>query len=172
MKAEKISLDNAKTNQLFYFVANAFIYRESDGRCLIIKRSENENVHPGKYCVPGGKLEWSDLDITAPTRMNGDVYDFEDILEKLLLREIKEESGLEVSGSPVYLNSIGYVGPKGVPVMMMKFVVKYKSGEVSLENESFSGYEWVNETEVKNFDCIDGITEEITSAIVLMKKSI
>jgi len=59
MPAEKISINNAKINQLFYFVANVVIYRESDGRCLILKRSDDEKVHPGKYCVPGGKLDWS-----------------------------------------------------------------------------------------------------------------
>jgi len=57
MKAENISLDNAKQNKLFYIVANVVIYRESDQRCLILKRSETEKVHPSKYCVPGGKLE-------------------------------------------------------------------------------------------------------------------
>lgn len=49
MRATKISLDNAKSNNLFYFVANVLIYRESDRRCLILKRSEEEKVHPGKY---------------------------------------------------------------------------------------------------------------------------
>jgi len=84
MPAEKISLNNAKEDKLFYFVANAVVYRESDGRCLILKRSEREKVHPGKYCVPGGKLEWQMLDIKNPTRFNGDVLDFEDTVENLL----------------------------------------------------------------------------------------
>jgi 8-oxo-dGTP pyrophosphatase MutT (NUDIX family) len=57
MKALKISLDNAKKDKLFYFVANVIIYRDSDKKCLILKRSETEKVHPSKYCVPGGKLE-------------------------------------------------------------------------------------------------------------------
>jgi len=46
MLADKISLDNAKKDKLFYFVANVIVYREKDGRCLILKRSENEKVHP------------------------------------------------------------------------------------------------------------------------------
>jgi len=57
MKATKISIDNAKKDKLFYFVANVIIYRSSDKKCLILKRSETEKVHPSKYCVPGGKLE-------------------------------------------------------------------------------------------------------------------
>lgn len=64
MPAEKISLQNAKENKLFYFVANVVIYRSSDARCLILKRSVEEKVHPGKYCVPGGKLEWEQLNLS------------------------------------------------------------------------------------------------------------
>lgn len=169
MKAEKISLDQAKQNQLFYFVANVIIYRESDGRCLILKRSNDESVHPGKWCVPGGKLDWSDLDISKPTRMNGDVYDFEDALEKLLTREAKEESNLEIAGQPIYVNSVAYVGPKGIPVMMEKFTMKYLSGDVVLEEGGFMDYAWVNESEIKNYDCIDGIPDEVAKAIYLMK---
>ena len=87
LKASKISIENAKENKLFYIVSNVVIYRDSDQRCLLLKRSENEKVHPGKYCTPGGKLEWEDLDLDNPTRMNGDVIDFENEIEKLLSQE-------------------------------------------------------------------------------------
>ncbi len=169
MKAEKISLDNAKSINLFYFVANVIIYRESDGRCLILKRGENEKVHPGKYCVPGGKLDWSDLDINNPTRMNGDVYDFEGALEGLLQREAREECGLEIADNPLYINSVAYIRPDGVPVMMQKFAAKYSSGELKLEDGAFTDYAWVNEEEIKDYDCIEGIAEEVASAISLFK---
>jgi len=53
MKAEKISITNAKQDKLFYFVANVVVFREADGKCLILKRDEREKVHPGKYAVPG-----------------------------------------------------------------------------------------------------------------------
>ncbi len=167
MKAEKISLEKAKEKQLFYFVANVIIYRESDGRCLILKRSESEKVHPGKYCVPGGKFEWSDIDINTPTRMNGDVYDYENALEKLLEREAKEECGLEVSGHPLYINSVAYIRPDGVPAMMLKFTMKYKSGEVKIEDGAITDHAWVNAEEIKQYDCISGIQEEVAYAISL-----
>ena len=128
MKAEKISLENAKKNKLFYFVGNLIIYRESDKRCLILKRADEEKVHPGKYCVPGGKLEWGNFDLNNPTRMNGDVYDFEGTLEALLKREVSEESGLEVEDKFYYINSVGFVRPDGIPVMMVKFAARYKDG--------------------------------------------
>ena len=170
MKADKISLDKAKSKNLFYFVANVVIYRESDGRCLILKRSENEKVHPGKYCVPGGKLDWGDLDINNPTRMNGEVIDFEGALEKLLQREAQEECGLEITDKPFYVNSVAYIRPDGVPVMMQKFAAKYKSGDVKIQDPSIIDYAWVNEEEIKNYDCIKGIPEEFIYTISLFKK--
>jgi len=78
MPANKISIDNAKKEKLFYFVANVVVYRERDGRCLILKRHEREKAHPGKYGVLGGKLEWKDLPIEKPTRINFDILDYED----------------------------------------------------------------------------------------------
>src|SRR3989339_875072 len=124
MPAEKISLNNAKEDKLFYFVANAVVYRESDGRCLILKRSEREKVHPGKYCVPGGKLEWRMLDIKNPTRFNGDVLDFEDTVENLLALEVREEAGIEIERDLKYINSVAFVRPDEIPVILVKFAAK------------------------------------------------
>ena len=83
MAAGTISLDQAKEEKLFYAVANAVVLRRSDNRCLILKRSEREKVHPKKYCVPGGKLEWKDLPLESPTRKNGEVLDYEQAIENL-----------------------------------------------------------------------------------------
>lgn len=161
MPANKISLQNAKENKLFYFVANVVVYRESDKRCLILKRSDQEKVHPGKYCVPGGKLEWGDLDISKPTRLNGDVLDFKDAVEELLIREVKEEAGINIEREFKYINSVAFVRPDEIPVVLVKFAAKYKGGEVVLEDGVFLGHAWVNEVEVKNYECIKGIQEEI-----------
>ena len=170
MPAKKISLEKAKENKLFYFVANAVVYRESDGRCLILKRSPEEKVHPGKYCVPGGKLEWSELDPTKPTRLNGDVLDYEDTVEKLLAREVLEEAGIEIYPNLTYMNSVAFIRPDGIPVVLVKFAVRYKSGEVKPDKNDFSDFAWVNAEEVKKYECIRGIPEEIKTTIALFKK--
>lgn len=167
MPAAKISLDNAKQNKLFYFVANVVVYRESDGRCLILKRSETEKVHPGKYCQPGGKLEWQQLDIANPTRMNGDVLDYEDAVEELVAREAREEAGVEVERGLKYINSVAFIRPDEIPVILVKFAAKYLSGDIKLEEGAFSDYAWVNAEEVKNYDCIKGMDEEVKKTIEL-----
>ena len=168
MPAKEISLDKAKSDKLFYFVANTVIYRESDGRCLILKRSERETAHPGRYGVVGGKLEWKDLDLAHPTRVNGEVLDFEGAVEKLLVREAKEESGVDIDPTSFkYLSSMAFTRPDGVPVAFIKFAARYMSGEVVVEQGSFTDHVWVNAEEVKNYDCIDGIADEVAQSIQL-----
>lgn len=169
MPAEKISLQNAKENKLFYFVANVVVYRESDGRCLILKRDEREKVHPGIYGVPGGKLEWEQMNINRPTRINGEVLDFENAVEELLKREAKEEANVEIDKNLKYINSVAFVRPDEIPVVLVKFAAKYKSGEVRAEPGAFVDYAWVSEEEVKNYKCIEGVVEEIAATVKLFK---
>jgi len=170
MRATEISLKNAKQNKLFYFVANVVVYRQRDGRCLILKRDEREKVHPGKYGVPGGKLEWSDLDLKHPTRMNGDVFDFENAVEKLAAREAAEEAGVKIDKKLFYINSVAFVRPDGIPVILVKFAARYKSGRVVLETGGFTDFAWVNEKEVKKYDCIKGVQKEVRQTINIFKQ--
>jgi len=171
MPATAISLTAAKTNKLFYFVANVVVFRPSDARCLILKRSDNEKVHPGLYAVLGGKLEWQDLDINNPTRLNGDVLDYQDAVENLLVRETQEEAGITISQELKYINSVAFIRPDGIPVVLVKFAAKYLSGHVKLEQGSFSDYAWVNQFEITNYQCIKGIADEVTKTIELFTAS-
>ncbi|NQV91300.1 NUDIX domain-containing protein [Candidatus Woesearchaeota archaeon] len=166
MPAENIHLENAKHDKLFYFVANVVVYRD-DGRCLILKRHAREKVHPEKYAVPGGKLEWTNLDITNPTRMNGEVFDFENAVEDLLKRETFEEAGIEIESHLKYINSVAFIRPDGTPVVLVKFAARYKSGDIKLEEGGFTDHAWVNAEEVKEYDCIQGVKEEIEETIKL-----
>ena len=165
MTAKEISLDKAKKDKLFYFLANVVVYRESDGRCLILLRSKNEKVHPGKFGVVGGKLEWKDLDPQKPSRVHGDVLDYLDAVENLLIRETREEAGIEIEPKLRYINSVAYIRPDGVPAVLVKFAAKYAGGEVRLEEGAFDGYAWVDAEEVKTRDCLEGIAEEVAAAI-------
>ncbi|MEK7507586.1 MAG: NUDIX domain-containing protein [Patescibacteria group bacterium] len=171
MPAKKISIERAKQDKLFYFVANVVVYRPSDGRCLILKRSEKEKVHPGRWCAIGGKLEWGDMDISRPTRLNGDVLDFENAVERLLAREAKEEAGIEIEQGLSYLNSVAFVRPDEVPVVLVKFAARYKNGDVVVEKDAFADCAWVNNEEAQRYPCIDGITEEIAKTIELFNRN-
>lgn len=167
MPASKISLANAKHEKLFYFIANVVVYREADKRCLILKRHEQEKVHPGRYGVVGGKLEWKDLPLGKPTRVNGDVLDFENAVEDLIQREVLEEAGIAIHPHLKYINSVAFIRPDETPAILVKFAAKYKSGDVTFERGAFTGHAWVNEIEVKGYPCIDGIPEEVQKTIDL-----
>ncbi|MBI2665353.1 NUDIX hydrolase [Candidatus Woesearchaeota archaeon] len=174
MPAKKIDISSAKTDKLFYVVANVVIFRERDQKCLVLKRSMREKVHPGRYCVPGGKLEWKDLPIDKPTRINGEVLDYADATEKLLVKEVKEEAGItiDLSRGLKYLNSVAFIRPDGIPVMLIKFAAYYRSGEVVLEEGSFTDYAWVDAKEVKKLPTILGIAEEVEMTIKILRKNI
>ncbi len=167
MPAEKISIQEAKKDKLFYVVANVVVYRESDKRCLVLKRDAREKVHPNKYAVCGGKLEWKDLDINNPTRVNGDVLDYEDAIQSLLNREVFEEAGVKIKNGLKYINNVAFIRPDGIPVILLKFAAVYDSGEVVLEKGGFTDYKWVNSQEVNNLTCIKGIPEEVAQTIAI-----
>jgi 8-oxo-dGTP pyrophosphatase MutT (NUDIX family) len=169
MKAEKISIKNAKVDKLFYVVTGATIYRREDGRCLILKRSERETVHPGKWANVGGKLEHKDLGFKKPTSIDGDVTVFENALSELLIREIFEESGVKIKQSQKFIGSKVFVRPDETPVVLLKFGVEYDSGEVKPEENAFTEHAWVNSEEVESYDCIEGVAEEVKTTINIFK---
>ncbi|HUD07336.1 MAG TPA: NUDIX hydrolase [Candidatus Saccharimonadales bacterium] len=165
MKARKISLKAAKPNKLFYFVANVVVCRASDKRCLILKRSDREITHPGRWALPGGKLEWEDLDLNSPTRLNGDVIDFEDAIFKLLEREALEEAGIKIKGPFNFINDVTFVRPDEIPGVLIVFSALYKSGKVEINPHDFSDFAWVNQYEIKKYDFIDGVDKEVRQTI-------
>tara|TARA_B100000508_G_scaffold60333_2_gene47497 strand:+ start:47020 stop:47529 length:510 start_codon:yes stop_codon:yes gene_type:complete len=169
MPAKEVSIKEAKENKLFYFVANALVYRKEDGRCLLLKRSETERVHPGRWATPGGKMEWNDFDLEHPTRLNGEVLDYLDSVEALLKRETMEEAGVELNDDFKFINSNTFIRPDGIPVVLIKLAVSYKSGDVVLEEGCFDDHTWVNAEEVQKLECIDGICEEVAKTVELYK---
>ena len=169
MKARSLNIESATRNKLFYFVATTVVYRRDDSRCLIMKRDNREKVHPGKWGILGGKLEWSDLDLTQSTRMNGEVHDFFNIAENLLAREALEEANIHIEKDIHYIKSLGFVRPDGIPVVMIEFACAYESGNVIPEKGSFTDFAWVNDKEVKTYDCIEGIKDEVNMTISIFK---
>jgi hypothetical protein len=62
---------------------------------------------------------------------------------------------------------MAFIRPDGVPVVLIKFAAKYKSGKVIIEKGSFDDFAWVDAQEVKGYSCIKGIPQEIQQTIKL-----
>ena len=134
-------------------VSTCIIYK--DGKYLLLQRSFEKKVFPGKWTVPGGGLTTDDY-INEP-KTTSDHWYF--ALENSLRREIKEEAGIEV-GKINYLCDMTFIRPDNVPVIVLSFYAPYQSGEIKLNDESIN-HAWVTFDEVKNCDLIEGIADEI-----------
>ncbi|MFH1503716.1 MAG: NUDIX domain-containing protein [Candidatus Diapherotrites archaeon] len=136
-----------------------------DGKYLITKRALTKKAFPGLWTVPGGNLELSDYK-EKPKDTSAHWYN---ILEKLIKREVKEETGLEIKNIG-YLTSITFIKPNGIPGLIFSFFADYDSGEISLNEESVD-YAWVSLEEAKNYELIEGIYEELIMLDKLLKEN-
>jgi len=130
-----------------------------DGKFLITRRSPNKKRFPGKWTVPGGKLETNDY-LALPKDTEFYWYN---VLERTLSREVMEEVGLEIKNVE-YLTSLATVHDDGSPSLVISCIADHVSGEVKLQEEESDKYEWVDLEKAKNFDLLDGIYEELIMA--------
>ncbi len=140
-----------------YVTVTAILVRSSDGKYLIAKRSLLEKSFPGRWTVPGGKLETSDY-----TNRPKDTPDcWYNVLEDVIKREVKEEVSLDIVPSSIgYITSMIFARPDGVPGLIISLYATPVCDHVSLSNE-LTEYAWVSLEEAKSYDLIEGIYEEL-----------
>ena len=148
-------------NKFHYVVATGIIIK--DKKYLITKRADWEKAFPGKWTVPGGKLEVTDYK-NKPKDTSSHWYN---ILETLLKREVNEETGLYIKNIN-YLTSMTFIRPDNIPVLIVSLYADHDSGEVELSKDMVE-HAWVSLEEAKNYDLIEGIYEEIMMLDDLLK---
>jgi len=148
-------------NKTHYVAATGIVVK--DGKHLITKRAEWEKAFPGKWTVPGGKLEVKDYK-DRPKDTSNHWYN---ILEDLLKREVKEETGVNIKNIK-YLTSMTFIRSDNIPVLVISLYCDYDSGEVRL-SEDMTDYAWVSLEEAKNYDLIEGIYEELEMLDKILK---
>ncbi len=139
--------------ELHRVVSTAIIYK--DGKYLIVQRSPNKKTFPSRWTVPGGGLEVTDYLNTPKTTPDAWYY----AIETSLIREIKEEAGVEVE-KPSFLLDLVFIRPDNVPVVTLSYYCKWRAGDVKLNEENVD-FRWVTCQEAKDYDLIEGILEEI-----------
>jgi len=168
MSVNSISVDQAKKDKLFYVVANMAIVNVENAKVLVLKRSDTEKVHPGKWALPGGKLEHSDVANLLEENGNAPIDGVDNILGQLAKREAKEECGLTVTAETAHvLSNKVFVRPDNVPVFMTVLSAAYAGGDVVLEEGAFSDYAWIGSEDTAHYDLIDGLAEDIAQAIAV-----
>lgn len=144
-------------NSKLFRVAVTAIIRKNN-KYLICKRHSNEKVFPNKWCVPGGKLETKDF-VNLPKDTNDHWFD---VVGKGLIREVKEETNLEIENIGYVSNLAFFAGE--IPVLIFSMYADYKSGEVKLEDEALTDYAWISIDELRNYDLIENIDSQIIEA--------
>jgi 8-oxo-dGTP diphosphatase len=138
-----------------HFIAVTGIIRKGD-KYLICKRSENEKAFPNKWCVPGGKVEANDF---INTQKDTESH-WLDIFEKVLEREILEETGLKIKNID-YVSNLGFIRPNGFSTIIISLNADHAEGEVKLKEDELTEHKWVTLEEAKNYDLISNIYEQI-----------
>ncbi len=110
------------------------LVRDSENRWLFIQRSDTSKWNPGKWDLPGGKLD------PGETYMVG------------LLREVSEETGLNVIISSLF----GAIEDETDDFRIAHLVMAgdYVSGEVKLSREHMD-YKWVRQETALEMDLCD-----------------
>ena len=140
-------------NKVHYVVVTGILVK--DGKYLIAKRADWEKAFPGKWTVPGGKLEV--LDYALKQKDTGSHW--YNVLENLLKREIKEEVGLEVRNIG-YVTSLVYIRDDEIPCLIISLFAEPVGDKIEL-CDALTEYKWVSLEEAGSYDLIEGIYEEL-----------
>src|SRR3989344_9438634 len=117
---------------------------ENEGKYLITRRSPDKKRFPGKWTVPGGKLETEDY-----TNLPKDTENYwYNVLEQALIREVKEEVGLSIKNID-YLISLATIHKDGNPSIVISCIAEYDSGGVTLQKEEADKFAWVSLMQAK-----------------------
>jgi len=141
-------------NQAHYVVVTGVVIHNN--KYLIAKRADWEKAFPGKWTLPGGKLEV--LDYVLRKKDTSDHWYH--VLENLLKREVREEVGLNIKNFD-YVASMVYIRSDGIPTLIINLSAELDgSSDVKLCS-ALTDFAWVNLEEAKSYDLIEGIYEEL-----------
>ncbi|MDQ0350342.1 NADH pyrophosphatase NudC (nudix superfamily) [Alkalibacillus filiformis] len=139
------------------FIVNVEGAIYSDGKWLLIRRSDKEEHAGGLLSLVGGKCE-----VEGNSR---------DILERTLHKEILEEVGIEVEVSK-YVNSSSFVTETGLNVIDLVFLCEHKSGEAyAKSSDEVDDVMWMTTSEIlTHSDAPDYLKENVKLADIKLEK--
>jgi 8-oxo-dGTP diphosphatase len=132
LKIQKNRVD--KLIEYVFGLAVRAIITDDDGKILILKRSVDSKTNPGKWELPGGKVD------------QGEPFD------QALIREVEEETNLKIS-----LDTVIGASQQNLPLIRAVHIImsgKIIGGELNLSSEH-EGYAWEFFENLKDYELAD-----------------
>ena len=122
-------------NKTHLILVNAVV--KKGDKILISQRSWEETHEPGKWTIPGGKVE----------RTNKEVWN---VIEKTLAREVLEETGVKIIKNVALLLNNTFIRSTKQHVVAFVFLCYWMSGEAKPLDDTISVH-WIKKEEINNF---------------------
>ena len=107
-----------------------------DGKYLTITRGPNVGHAAGMLAFPGGGVEFSG------ERVEG-------VLEENVMREVMEETGVQIEQEMHYLDSTAFIPTDSGPAVHITFLCCYRSGEAYVAcPEEIAAVRWMTPAEI------------------------
>ncbi len=132
----------------FQILVNGVVFKGD--RVLISQRSWEEEHMPGRWTIPGGKVDHADDDIF-------------DVLQKTLQKEVLEETGVQTTKEMEFVTNNSYTKENGQHVVAIIFKCHYKSGQPKPLEDTID-CKWSTIDEVKTTDFPPNVKEYILAA--------
>jgi len=142
------------TDKTHLVLVNAVV--EKDGKILVSQRSWEETHEPGKWTIPGGKVE----------RTKGDVWN---IIEETLKKEVKEETGVEIEDHAELLTNNTFIRSTGQHVVALIFLCHWKKGEAKPLEDTIDT-KWVSEEDLKDMEFAPNVKTYIQKGFEALRK--
>ncbi len=108
---------------------------------LLLKRNAQRRTSPNKWQTPSGFIDEGES------------------AEEAVLREVKEETGLE--GTIKKSGSVFEVVDEWARWIIVPFLIIVKSDKVVIDAREHSEFRWVKVNEISSFECVKGIDEDL-----------
>lgn len=141
---------------LHSIITNALVVK--DDKILISQRSLSEKHDPGKWTIPGGKVE----------QTQGNVWH---ILEKTLRREVMEEVGITISDDIKLITNNTFIRTGGQHVIAMVFICYWADG-IAKPCEDTNDIAWISERDLDSYNFSPNVTEYIKQGFKYIKSDL
>jgi len=139
----------SKNKQFYSVIVNALVFKGD--KLLIAQRGMNESHHPGRWSIPGGKVETIGYTFNA--------------IEETAKREVREETGIEIKDKMELMCNNTFNRSNGELVLALMVICDYKFGKANPLEDTMA-VKWISNKEIDNFNFSESVLEYIKRGFI------